>query len=66
MRIIKQGRHPSVGDTHESTCRTCGTVFEWNTNEAIRQPDQREGDYFKIACPLCGASATKAVSEKAP
>lgn len=55
MRIIKEGRDPKLGHMHISVCGHCKTEFKWNTNEAIRVPDQRDGDFYKMACPLCSA-----------
>ena len=60
MRIIKHGRDPSAGETHRSECRWCKTVFEWETIEARTVPDQRDGDYYEIACPVCKRLHTKA------
>ncbi|WP_226426548.1 CpXC domain-containing protein [Xanthomonas sp. MWU16-30325] len=65
MRIIKQGRDPAA-ELHEATCSNCGTVFEFNSGEARLQSDHRNGEYFEIACPLCGHRVTKEVQGCSP
>ena len=58
MKIIKEGRDPRCGYTVISVCHNCKTEFEWNTNEAVLVPDQRDGDYYKLSCPLCSVQIT--------
>lgn len=56
MRIIKEGRIPETVE-HETTCRKCSTVFAWKITEAKYQIDQRDGDFYRINCPLCQQEA---------
>lgn len=57
MNIIKQGVLPQE-KVHQVTCRTCSTVFEFSKAEAQLVFDQRDGNYLKVNCPLCGNSCT--------
>lgn len=52
MKIIQKGKVPST--TLHCTCGHCGTVFECDQSEAQYQSDQRDGDYWRIKCPLSG------------
>ena len=60
MRIIKHGRDPAAGASFKTKCFSCRTVFEWHTHEAILRPDNRDGDYYEIACPVCKRLCTQA------
>lgn len=60
MRIIKQGVPPETKEI-EATCRNCDTVFAFLQIEAKRVNDQRDGDFWSIACPVCAKQVTKAV-----
>ncbi|QNH21245.1 hypothetical protein HEP73_02159 [Xanthomonas sp. GW] len=64
MHIIKRGRDPSAGEHHRSTCRRCGTKFEWHTGEATVLPDHRDGDYYQVICPVCSHAVTKAIDTR--
>lgn len=56
MKIISQGSHPAQLK-YRCTCRKCGTVFEFEKQEALYMTDQRDGDYLLINCPTCSATA---------
>lgn len=45
----------------EVTCHKCRTVFSFLKTDAVYQADQRDGDYYRIDCPVCQATVTKAV-----
>ena len=55
MKIIKEGKLPEV-ETIRVTCRNCNCVFEFLVGEAKKTFDQRDGDYYTIACPTVGCS----------
>jgi hypothetical protein len=59
VRIIERGQIPN-NRLIVTKCKHCQTRFDFRPNEAARIPDQREGDYLKIACPLCKADCTVA------
>lgn len=52
MRIIRQGTIPEHRQI-ETTCNNCDTVFEFQPIEAKYNNDQRDGDFYSIACPTC-------------
>lgn len=53
MRVIKKGA--LAGDqTYRATCRSCGTVYEFQVREARHHSDQRDGDYLSTTCPIEG------------
>jgi len=57
MEIIQRGQKPEE-KPYRVTCRTCDTVFEFLRSEAKYVPDQRDGDYVEINCPVCHRPAT--------
>ncbi len=57
MRIIKEGIHPNE-IVHQGTCTTCKTEVEFKRSEGEVVYDQRDGDYVKVACPICGGTIT--------
>lgn len=60
MKIIKHGTPP--GDKkHVVKCGGCGTKLEFLTSEAERVTDQRDGDFWRIQCPICPRAITKQV-----
>lgn len=61
MRIIRKGKLPS-NVVLQCTCRNCKTVFEFEAWEAEVVNDQREGDFFRITCPLQGCSYSNTLS----
>lgn len=52
VKIIKQGKVPETTPIRCS-CNHCRTVFEFLPVEAKYVSDQRDGDAYKIACPVC-------------
>lgn len=60
MKIIKRGHDP-LTETHRAVCRKCETVFEFDRKETTYVPDQRDGDFLQIDCPVCGKAFAKAV-----
>lgn len=60
MKILKHGKPP--GDQkHRETCDGCGTEIEFLTSEATRVSDPRDGDFWRIQCPVCPRAITKQV-----
>lgn len=53
MKILQEGKLPG-NRAYRSQCRNCGTKFEFTALEATLVPDQRDGDYLEIRCPLAG------------
>ena len=39
-------------------CIECKTVFQFRISEAESVVDDRDGDYYIIACPTCGQDIT--------
>lgn len=52
MRIIEKGEVPGTKPI-ECRCQKCKTLFEFLPFEAQFVSDQRDGDAYKIACPVC-------------
>lgn len=59
MKIIKQGTLPG-GKKYRATCNNCKTKFEFAAGEARLIFDQRDGDFYAIACPLCSLTVNVA------
>jgi len=57
VRIIKQGTIPE-NQPIQTDCNHCSTVFEFLPFEAQYNHDQRDGDYYSIACPTCKRTCT--------
>lgn len=55
--IIRHGELPEE-KSYETTCRHCNTIFVFERHEARLVRDQRDGDFLKIACPLCKTKCT--------
>lgn len=55
MRIITPGKRPE-DMVARSTCGQCRCVFEYAKKEATYKSDQRDGDFYIIACPECQTS----------
>ena len=60
MRIVKLGK-PQGDQKHKLKCPACNTVIEALTSEMERVTDPREGDFWKIPCPVCPRLITKQV-----
>lgn len=52
VEIIRRGVIPGER-VREATCPNCKTLFSFKEMEAEYSSDQRDGDSFKIACPVC-------------
>jgi hypothetical protein len=51
MKIIERGQ--LAGDvTYRTRCRRCGTLYEFQVNEAQVKHDPRDGDYLLTTCPV--------------
>ena len=61
-KITKVGELPGK-HILSARCNSCKTEFEFAAQEAEYKSDQREGDYYEIACPLpgCGKTVLKSV-----
>lgn len=57
MKIIKQGQDPQATPLR-ATCTRCHTQIEFHPIEAKYIADQRDGDFYQIACPVCPATIT--------
>lgn len=60
IKIIRQGKNPKDIE-HEGECRNCHTVFTFTRADAETVYDQRDGDFFRIACPFCKQDVTQGV-----
>jgi hypothetical protein len=54
VTITKPGRLPSE-QTIATWCRRCRCEFTFNPPDARYVNDQRDGDFYTIACPTCKA-----------
>lgn len=61
VQIIKRGTPPSERE-YRICCYSCKTVFQFKQSEATLHPDQRDGDYVAIQCPVCGKRETTSTS----
>lgn len=52
MEIVRQGADP-VKQHIEGECTRCRTVIKFLPVEARYVPDQRDGDFYSIQCPVC-------------
>jgi hypothetical protein len=57
MEIIRQGADPA-NKAITAKCRKCKTVVKFLPYEAKFVSDQREGDFYCIACPVCKNTIT--------
>lgn len=60
MKIIYRGDSPDLKPVRFE-CTKCKTVFETSQGEASYVPDQRDGDFWQHACPVCERQCTTAV-----
>lgn len=52
-------RTPPAEKVFDVACLHCRSELRFTRSEATYHPDQRDGDYLQIACPVCGHSVTK-------
>ncbi len=52
MEILRRGK-PKAEDTFTAECVQCGTQVRFKRSEATFVPDQRDGDYYTVKCPVC-------------
>lgn len=57
MKILEHGMPPIV-KVYTLRCHNCSTKFEFQRHEAEFVPDQRDGDYLRVHCPVCGQCCT--------
>lgn len=61
MKIVFRGEIPEDKPIRFE-CRKCKTVFEADQGKEARYvPDQRDGDFWQCACPICNTACTKFV-----
>ncbi len=58
MRIIKEGSTPGTRPI-VMDCFNCETLFEFLEAEAEYIGDQRDGDFYRLKCPVCMITLTK-------
>lgn len=58
MIIIREGFIPEQHPIRLE-CDNCHTIFEFAKSEAELVYDQRDGNFLKIACPMCFTIAYK-------
>lgn len=60
IKVIKRGViQESIPRT--ATCRRCRSELEFVPAEVKRVFDQRDGDFYQFACPVCSATVTVSV-----
>lgn len=64
MKIIQHGINPAT-QSIQATCNNCHTVFEFHPLEEKYHSDQRDGDCYSIACPVCNKTVYKNVNRGA-
>jgi DNA-directed RNA polymerase subunit RPC12/RpoP len=52
MRVIKAGAKPE-DKLYQAACMHCKTEVEFARHEAKYNPDQRDGDFLSVNCPIC-------------
>jgi len=57
IEIINRGVLPQQRKI-TATCRNCRTEFSFQPVDATFVPDQRDGDYYRLACLVCHADCT--------
>jgi hypothetical protein len=57
MKIVRQGVDQSKQPV-QAECNHCHTVIEFLPFEAKYVSDQRDGDFYQIACPTCNNNIT--------
>lgn len=57
MKVISKGIDPATVPL-QCTCGQCRSVIEFLPHEAKYTSDQRDGDFYKIQCPVCGTAIT--------
>ena len=53
MKILRRGKKLE-DEVMRGDCGHCGTWVEFSRGEAEYVFDQRDGDYVKVECPVCG------------
>lgn len=53
IKITKPGALPDT-KVLSTACTNCGCQFSFNPPDAKYEADQRDGDFYRIACPTCG------------
>jgi len=61
VEIIRQGQRPEDRRI-ETTCTRCKTVFAFQAHEARLVPDQRDGDFYQLPCPICSSPVSVAAT----
>lgn len=57
MEILERGKLPSE-KVYVCTCNSCESKVRFTEGEANYQPDQRDGDYVWVKCPVCSSIIT--------
>lgn len=52
VKIIERGQEPEL-QPMRCRCNHCRTLFEFTALEAQYVSDQRDGDAYKVGCPVC-------------
>lgn len=60
MEILSRGTLPEERE-HIATCGYCNTKIKFIQSEAKYVPDQRDGDFLTIGCPVCSRQIRKSV-----
>jgi hypothetical protein len=59
VKILHHGTKKTLR-TYQPECKACGTVVEFREDDKLVEHiyDQRDGDYFMCACPVCHNTIT--------
>jgi hypothetical protein len=57
VKIIHRGEDPATQPVL-AQCSRCGTQIEFMPSEAQFVSDQRDGDFYRIGCPICNHEIT--------
>lgn len=65
MQIISKGRVPG-SQVYQTTCRNCGTMFQFFRHEAREVTEFQVDTFLEIMCPLEGCLHMCSVNVKKP
>ena len=54
IKVIKEGVNPETRPIR-ATCRSCHSVIEFLPSDAAIVYDWRDGNFYKLPCPVCSA-----------
>lgn len=58
IEITKRGT-PASDRKYEARCISCKTEFTFKTHDARFEHDWRDGNFYRVNCPVCGHECTR-------